>query len=364
MGRLLLALCAALFGGCAAEHVIGSAGLGSSQTYPSGVADLVAQALAAADFDGDGRVDVALFDASGRLCVMAGDASGGLGAGRCQTLAAGAVVGAAALRWSAGGPWELVAGGDVVQTLSGRGDGTFTVAATADSGGVSAFLAAELSGQGSPEVLGAERQSPTVAMWQLSAGGQLGVPVRYQFERPQQSLLAVDLDGDARPELAALGGGQLSVYAPAGAAAVAQCPAGVFGLPQGLAAADVDGDGHTDLLAADSTGSGLVAFYGSSTGDAGTQLHFDCGAAPLLTTVSGLALLLSSDLDGDGAPDAVAVGSEVVLLRGRGQDVRRYRLPAPAQTQAGTLVDFDGDGRLDVLLAIGSSVAILRNGFQ
>lgn len=362
-----MALGAALLGGCAAEHVIGSAGLGSSQTFPSGVADLAVQALAAADFDGDGRVDVALFDGAGRLCVMAGDASGGLGAARCQTLAAGAVVGAAALRWSAGGPWGLVAGGDVVQTLSVRSDGTFAVTATASSG-VSAVLAVEPSGDGTSKVLGkvlgAERQSPTVAVWQLSADGQLGAPVRYQFEQPQSSLLAMDLDGDMRPELAALGGGQLSVYAPAGAAAVAQCPVGVFGLPQGLAAVDVDDDGRIDLVAADSTGSGLVVFRNSSTGDVGTQLHFDCGTAPLLTTVSGLALLLSGDLDGDGAPDAVAVGSEVVLVRGRGQDVARYRLPTQARAQAATLVDFDQDGRLDVLLAIGSSVAILRNSFQ
>lgn len=360
-----------LAGGCAAEHVIGSSGLLEAQLYPSGLSGVAVQALAAADLDGDGRSDVALFDGSGRICVMAGTAEGGLGLARCQLLPTGALLSAVALWRQPGGPWSLVAGGDAVQALVERTDGTFAVTATAAAGGLNALAAADVSGDGLPEVLGAERQSPTVAVWPLTADGLFGTPIRYQFASPQSSILYADLDGDFRPELAALGAGSLSVYGASGAAAVTPCPAGgtqAFALPLGLAALDVERDGRMDLVAADSGRSGLVAFR-NVTAAAAAQLHFDCGTAPLLVAVDGLAALLGADLDGDGATDGVALGSEIVLVRGQrpsqgpSPSVTRHALPSPAQ--AGALVDLDRDGRLDVVAALGSgSVAILRNSFQ
>lgn len=373
-----LALWAALggAGGCAAEHVIGSAGFQEARLYatglPTGLGAAVV-AMAAADFDGDGRSDVALFDDSKRLCVMAGAADGGLGPARCQQLT-GAVRSAAAFRGQPSGPWSLVAGGEQVQTLTARGDGTFAGSTAAVPGGLSALLVAELGGEFPLQVLGAERQSPTVAAWPLSADGRLGAPIRYELGQPPSSLLYADLDGDSRPELAALGAGGLAVHGSSKPAMVTNCPpipdGGLeFELPQGLAAIDVERDGRIDLVAADSQRGGLLVFRSASavaaTELAQAQLHFDCGEAPLLTPVVGLVALLSAELDGDGATDGVALGSELVLVRGQrsAASVLHRALPSPAQ--AGALADVDGDGRIDVVVALASgSVAILRNTFQ
>jgi hypothetical protein len=127
-----------------------------------------------------------------------------------------------------------------------------------------------------------------------------------------RSLVAADLDGDGRLDLVAgdrngndarvtvlrnTGGG--SFGPPLGG----PVDPGVTGTGAGaIAAGDLNGDGHPDVLAALETGTGahdqLVLLAGDGTG------HLSVPGAPITTRtdVSGVAL---ADLDGDGALDAL-----------------------------------------------------------
>ncbi len=71
--------------------------------------------------------------------------------------------------------------------------------------------------------------------------------------------------------------------------------------------------------------------------------------------------VLLDDLDHDGRPDAVLVGAGEVVI-GHGGSPRRHRLDLDGlDPAAGALVDFDNDGRLDLLVA-GTAADAVRRG--
>lgn len=344
-----------LLGGCAAEHIIGSAGLLAAETYPglsSGPAALAA--VAVGDFDGDGRQDVALLDGTAaELCFFAGKGDGTLLSPRCQTMAALRAEGLLlAVRHRERRAADLIAGGPSLLVLSGVGDGSFSISDTIfPTGGILAMVATASERDAALAVLTAEGGSGegggTVSDWPLAPSGRLGTPTRYAFAAPQHALLYADLDGEGRNELAALSPHAVTVYGARGAARVTQCAEtslGVsYGAPMAMGALDLDGDGQLELLVADAVRRGLVAFGGSS------EQGFFCASDAVRFPLEQPSHLLGGDLDGDGAQDLLAFGSsrngqgEVVLIRGapvgsgRQAALSRYALFEPAA--AGALGD-------------------------
>lgn len=373
-GCLLCGL--AVLSGCAAEHVIGSLGLSIEISYaavPPG-----SRAAAVADFDGDGRGDVAVLDgAQAQLCWLAGTGTLALAPARCQPIPQLRSLELLAAVQTRQGPWSLVAAGAELVALAGRGDGTFAVSGTgAPLGGTSALVVADASGDGSSQViLSADRGSATVSVWPLQADAALGPPIQYRFSEPQRALLFQDLDADGRPELVGLGGHGVTVYGARGVAPVVQCAAGpgspVFEEPTAIAALDLDGDGSLELLVADAARGGLIALR------RGDRLAFDCGTGTLLASLKHPIGLLGASFDGNDASDLLALGgpassagigapSEALLFFGgsrqSGGTAPRYLIPGAALS--GALGDLDGDGRKDAVVVLGGgNLAVLRNAF-
>ena len=172
--------------------------------------------------------------------------------------------------------------------------------------------------------------------------------------RPLRNL---ELSGDDWPDLAfaPAGPGILRVFhgGPAGYADPADVALNIAGATL-HDSADIDGDGHTDL----------VLLEGSAGADAGPRIFWggpqglsaDRTTRLIQSRPSGLAI---GDVDGDGRPDIAVSGDDVRgvrIFRGQAGDGGRAVDPSPLVLDAGpggalVLADLDGDRRLDMAIA-------------
>lgn len=117
----------------------------------------------------------------------------------------------------------------------------------------------------------------------------------------------------------------------------------------GVAVADIDGDGFEDLFVAQPNGLPNRLFHNNGDGTF-TDITRRAGLAILDDTSMGLF----ADIDNDGDQDLIAITSEIPhLFRNDGRG-RFTRSPTPGfRPTAGTLTsaalaDYDGDGRIDL----------------
>ncbi len=276
-------------------------------------------ASAIADFDGDGRLDVAVSlqgfvdSATGTLVVLAGDENVGL---RRLDGAVDLGVGARQIAVADvdldGRPDVVVLeiGDSTVRVLRGNGDGTFAAPAVSD-------LASSSGGM-------------TVAELDATPGVELVVS-------------AVEMNGIDIFDIAADGSlvALTSVDSGAGPAAVR--------------AADVDGDGDDDLLVANQRSHDVAIIREALLPDA-TVGRFVAGDEPMLATLAAVA---------PGAPAIVALSGgaataavNLVLPRLPSGTFRAVENVAAAAVAAIAVQDFDGDGDADVVVAAGTRLAV------
>ncbi|MGH9362422.1 MAG: FG-GAP repeat domain-containing protein, partial [Thermoanaerobaculia bacterium] len=149
-----------------------------------------------------------------------------------------------------------------------------------------------------------------------------------------------DLDADGRLDLATANHSatSVSVFLGSGGGALAHLANHHFpGWPHSIAAADVDGDSTLDLVV------GLPSGFELLRGTGGGRF---AGQAALPETQGCHQILFTGDFNQDGLPDLVDTCG--VELNQGGWSFRRS-LDAPSWAAA--VVDVDGDGPLDVVLA-------------
>jgi uncharacterized protein (TIGR03437 family) len=246
-----------------------------------------AAAVALGDFNGDGKLDVVASSMStdsngnihGTVDVALGKGDGTLGAQNSYGMGG-----------YPGGLFGASASGIVVGDFNGDGKldvaaGFQTTPGGANSGGVTVLLG---NGDGT-----------------LRTGVNYGTSSSSVF-----SLVAGDFNGDGKLDLIAgtgtdnFTGGALMILLGKGDGtfqAPAMTPVGTGGgTPNALAAADLNGDGHLDLVAAvwSTSGTGMiVVLLGNGDGTFRQLPAFQASAA-------GSALAIA-DLNGDGVPDLV-----------------------------------------------------------
>lgn len=124
--------------------------------------------------------------------------------------------------------------------------------------------------------------------------------------------------------------------------------------------ADLDADGHLDLIVAEAAPDGrLAVLLGDGAGGFGP---------PMRTPTGALFRIVAADLDGDGSLDVAATldsGSGLLRLRGTGDGnlIPDWELPLPGNTAGIATLDFNEDGRVDLAVALygESAVQLLAN---
>ncbi len=369
------------------------------------------ESLVATDLNGDSLLDlVVTSDSSNNVSVLLGNGDGTFRNQALFPVSTGASPrrGLGVGDFNGDGRLDLaipqVTSNDVT-ILFGAGDGSFSAPLPFAVGlGPVAFVADDFSGDGRPDVASVNPTTDTVAVALGVGDATLQPPVFFAVGAAPAAVVQADFNGDGRPDLAAanFGSNDVSVLLGLGTGAfrgevrfaagvnpVSLVPGdfnrdgrldlavanagsndvsillgrgdGTFqpqlrftapDLPQSLAAGDFNGDGRLDLATANYRSEDVAIFLSRGDGTFQAPVRMALGTAPIA--------LLARDLDGEGLLDLATanyLSDDVSVLPGRGDgtfhDPVRYMVGSNPQSL--TVGDFDRDGLLDLATANSAS---------
>jgi hypothetical protein len=335
------------------------------------IADRALTGAASGDFNGDGRMDLAVGSPDGQVHVSLAGRRGALGAPVSYTAAAGSGHVAVA-DFDNDGALDIVFAGGGIAVLRGNGDGTFQ-APVVSLGSAADVVVADFDGDGLMDIASVGKNGistipDTVDVYPGQGDGTFGAPrTLATSDDDPAALAAADLNGDGRVDLVfgVRDIRQLVVYLNSGDLTFTPHDSAFLEAvgPSRTTAADLDGDGDIDVLTANFTGS-VSLFAGRGDGTLAAARTFAVCSAGSCPAPQWAAL---ADMDGDGALDVVTAnqrpGSASVLLNdGAGglgtvvelDDVRSFAYAAVPG-------DFDGNGVLDLAVTNGAA-AFLEPG--
>ncbi len=323
--------------------------------------------LALADFDNDGKIDIA--DApplDGTVAVLPGFGDGTFGAPRTTVLTPGAPDEIAAADFDGDGApdlatWlsETLDPAAAVYVAWGRGDGTFGAPTNLLAGPRSPFLVvADFNRDGLADVAATWKDivSNSVQVV-LNQGNRSFAPPRSfaaSFAGPSSvaALLTGDVNGDGRPDLVLVSDGTSPLRAylgdGAGGFSVKDSPAdAVFGT---AALADLTGDGAPEVVAFDGAKNTFAVYLNDGSGGFAAGASYPAGDN---VTAIGVA-----DFNLDGNPDILAIvwnerlaASDLHLFLGHGDGtIELAARLATSSDGALAIGDLNADGKPDFVV--------------
>jgi hypothetical protein len=270
------------------------------------------------------------------------------------------------------------------QTTAGAATPAFTTQIPYAAGGAPFIVAAaDFNGDGRPDLVAVDTNSNSVSVLLNTANGGAALPnfgaqQTFAVENSPDELVVADFNGDGRPDLAVAnsGGGTVTVLlntTPAGSNTVSFAAPQTFAAgtdPEGIAAADLNGDGRPDLVVTNGSTNSLSVLLNTTA--AGAAMAAFAARQTFATPTHPFSIVVA-DFNGDGRPD-LAVGnigsnSVSVWLDTTAPGSQTVNL-ATQQTfgVAGfpygvTAGDFDGDGRPDLAVTNynNNTVSVLLN---
>jgi len=333
----------------------GSGGLGAPTEYSVGRSP---RGIAAADFNGDTRVDLVVANnQSSSLSILLGDGGGGMAAATTVSVD--------------GQPNRVVAADlngdgspDLAVTHSLYGTGTISVLLGDGSGGFatpvsytvqsapSPLTAADLDHDGDLDLVVGNTSSRTLSILLNDGTGTFALPLNLgPTPYSASGLVVADLDGDGNPDIAFGHNNGVTLYPGNGDGTFGAATDPVTGNETtDLVVGDADGDGDLDLALLHRASHAVSLLLGDGAGG------WTAGPAYLVGAMAGR--LLTADLEGDGDLDLVDLNQDsrtVSLLLGDGLGgFAATRLLAPGDnTGAVAVADLDGDTHPDLALSRG-----------
>jgi hypothetical protein len=324
--------------------------------------------LAVGDFNGDGKLDVAVSlrgTTTGSVAILLGKGDGTFQAPVTYPMQGYSDI--VAVDVNHDGILDLIGDGPQVSVLLGNGDGTFQP--EIDTGDVMSFLAVgDFNGDGNLDAAGVVSYAGFGAELLVILGDGKGnfdrlltTPLPYDVAIPRLG----DFNGDGVLDLALPGPSRVSILLGNGDGTMGPSKAvGGANGPQSAAVADFNGDGKPDLAIGEYVqGSQVDIRLGNGDGTFTLGSPVTLNSAPLVT--------VSADFNRDGKMDLATLlgystnySIQILLGKGDGTFTTGSNLPANYDDSALVSADFNGDGNLDLLVGGGSSTArlLLGNG--
>ena len=326
--------------------------------YPSGE---YPSAAVVQDLNNDQIADIVSANSNAaNLSVFLGKANGTFAAAINFSVGAGAVELASA-DFNGDGKADLAVTDGIksVHVVLGNGDGTFGPPAsfTLHTATIGVEIA-DLNKDGKLDLavanFGPDNNSQgEIAILLGNGNGTFATPVYFKLDHRAIRLTAVDLNGDGNLDLAValqhfahdvkslavlLGNGDGTFQSPV---------ISVSGSATDVAAGDLNGDGKVDLALTVAFGSVVHVLLGNGDGTFQPAVDYPVGG------YSGTVKL--SDLDHDGRLDVVVGGGHVNVLRGRGDGSFAPSVTYGIGNRFATIGDFNRDGAADIVAGGGFS---------